>query len=72
MTKWLDKQVNLCEQYGMYAVIDYHAYDERDLNNLMRFWNIIAPRYANRNVLYEVMNEPSKGNNRPCHDSTTI
>lgn len=71
--QYLDPQINAAQLYGMYAVIDYHAYDELDLNALTQFWSKVAPRYATRNhVIYEIMNEPTKGDWNKWRDNAEV
>lgn len=60
LSNWLDKMVNITEQYGMYKIIDCHIYDEQNLDYLKKFWDLIASRYANRtDMLFEIINEPT-------------
>lgn len=65
MRKRLDPAIELCNENGVYCIIDWHKignWTDPDVNgNLMDFWEKVAPRYANNpNVLYEVFNEPTK------------
>ncbi len=72
MRKRIDPAVELCNKNGVYCIIDWHKignWTDPEVNEeLMNFWSNVAPRYANnRNVLYEVFNEPTK----PTHTENT-
>ena len=55
----LDRVVNLAAEYGLYALIDYHDVGHYDLPYLEKFWDLVAPRYAQQtHVLFELANEP--------------
>jgi hypothetical protein len=60
---WLDPAVKLCNDKGVYCIIDWHEIDDWDKKDVGKdietFWTIVAPKYAaNPNILYEVFNEP--------------
>jgi len=62
--EYLDRIVDHCAENGVYVMIDHHLvkeYESDDTDRKMRrFWNAIAPRYADRShVIYELYNEPT-------------
>jgi hypothetical protein len=63
--EYLDRIVDHCAENGVYVMIDHHLVkeDESDETDrkMRRFWNDIAPRYADRShVIYELYNEPTE------------
>lgn len=57
-----DAFVDMCSQYGFYVIIDYHSEQIPVQSDWTGFWQVIAPRYANRtHVLYEMANEYGPG-----------
>jgi endoglucanase len=64
---FIDKMVNACETYGIYAIIDWHITKPGDPNNSIymnaakEFFQRVSSKYKdNKNVLYEICNEPSE------------
>lgn len=59
----LDKAVDLAAQNGMYIMFKTSEKPGTyDLDSLIEFWSVAAPRYKNRtNVLFELTNEPVSG-----------
>lgn len=60
---YLDRAIDLASQNGMYIMFKTSVKPGGyDLDALMDFWRVAAPRYRNRtNVLYELTNEPVSG-----------
>ena len=60
---YLDRAIDLASQNGMYIMFKTSVKPGGyDLESLMDFWRVAAPRYRNRtNVLYELTNEPVSG-----------
>jgi hypothetical protein len=65
MDRYLDREVSLCAQNGMYAIIDHHEfYDTASVTHdrMMNFWRAVSARYAGYDhVIYELFNEPHQG-----------
>jgi endoglucanase len=72
MARFLDRQVALCAQTNMYAIIDYHDFYDTNADThdrMMNFWSIVAPRYAGYpHVIFELFNEPNQGEWLPLRD----
>jgi hypothetical protein len=59
---YIDTAVNVAESLGMYIGIDFHDVFGTTTDTLLKFWDIVAPRYKNRtHVIYELANEPNWG-----------
>ena len=63
-TKWVDDMVDLCEQFGIYCIIDWHILTPGDpMTNLTlarSFWSDMSQKYAGKDhVIYEICNEPN-------------
>ncbi|HVR82749.1 MAG TPA: RICIN domain-containing protein [Planctomycetota bacterium] len=57
-----DSFVDLASQYGFYVILDFHSEQIPDQSQWTAFWQVVAPRYANRtHVLYEMANEYGPG-----------
>lgn len=61
---FLDPAVKQCKDSGVYCIVDWHEIrnwqDEAQNAELERFWDMVAPRYADEpHILYEVFNEPT-------------
>jgi len=58
----MDKTLELCKQYGLYAIIDCHHYSEWPewFDDLKQLWVDVAIRYKDEPQIagYELMNEP--------------
>jgi endoglucanase len=72
MARFLDRQVALCAQTNMYAIIDNHEYYDTDPDThdrMMNFWTIVSQRYAPyEHVIFELFNEPHQGEWLPLRD----
>lgn len=60
----IDYYVNVANDLGMYAVIDWHVLDPGNPNTRIdeakEFWGYISETYKNyKNVIYEICNEPN-------------
>ncbi len=66
-TAQVNNLVQLCEENGIYALIDWHVMEESNPNvNLIyarQFWTDMATAHKDRkNVIYEICNEPNYKN----------
>lgn len=62
--KWTLDQIELCEEMGIYAMIDWHVLNPGDPNANLKdaeyFFDYMAKQNAGRkNVIYEICNEPN-------------
>ena len=66
----IDKGVKACSRLGMYCIIDWHILSDGNPNSHKKaanaFFKKMTRRYGkNRNVLYEICNEPNGGTTWP-------
>ena len=55
----LDEWGDMAQREGFYVIIDYHPVGGHSEKMALKWWSVIAPRYADRtHVIYEVCNEP--------------
>lgn len=64
-TKQVDELVNIAEELGIYCIIDWHAMDHGNPNDLIDdakvFWEHMSKTHAGKDhVIYEICNEPNK------------
>jgi len=61
---WIDDMVDLCEQFGVYCLIDWHVLTPGDPNANIEdakvFWDYMSKKHAGKeHVIYEICNEPN-------------
>lgn len=61
---WIDGVVDLCEQKGIYCLIDWHILSDNDphINKdaAIEFWDYMSRKHAGKDhVIYEICNEPN-------------
>lgn len=69
-SKWrseIDKYADICEQLGIYFLIDWHVLNpgnpNANLSEAIEFWDYMSKKHASKkHILYEICNEPN-GNN---------
>ena len=64
--QYVDELVDLCEQYGIYAIIDWHVLHPGDPTDpefyqmAQDFWDYMSSKHSGKeHVLYEIANEPN-------------
>jgi len=62
--QWIDKYVDLCEQHGIYCLIDWHVLNPGNPNahksDAIDFWKYMSQKHGQKaHVLYEICNEPN-------------
>lgn len=72
--QWIQPQVETLVKNGMYAIIDWHGYQNQHdflYAELIPLWVAIAKRYKDEPgvAIYELWNEPSLGKNQSAIDS---
>lgn len=60
----IDKYADLCEQLGIYYIIDWHVLNPGNpnvnLNEAIEFWDYMSKKHASKkHILYEICNEPN-------------
>lgn len=60
----IDKYADLCEQLGIYYIIDWHVLNpgnpNANLNEAIEFWDYMSKKHASKkHILYEICNEPN-------------
>lgn len=66
-SKWrseIDKYADICEQLGIYFLIDWHVLNPGNpnvnLNEAIEFWDYMSKKHASKkHILYEICNEPN-------------
>ncbi len=61
---WIDDMVDLCGQFGIYCMIDWHVLTPGDpntnLNEAKEFWGYMSQKHSGKDhVIYEICNEPN-------------
>jgi aryl-phospho-beta-D-glucosidase BglC (GH1 family)/PKD repeat protein len=61
---WIDDMVDICGQYGIYCIIDWHVHNPGDpwsnIDDARDFWEYMSSQHAGKkHVLYEICNEPN-------------
>ncbi|GAF05695.1 cellulase family glycosylhydrolase [Saccharicrinis fermentans] len=62
--QWIDYMVDICEQHGIYCLIDWHILTPGDPNTNLAiakdFWDYMSKKHSGKeHVIYEICNEPN-------------